>query len=152
MVAEIPADAQEDPGWLLEDLAGRVPGARGVVLLSLDGLAMASHGLGPDDADPVAASASALFSIAGGVARRFGKTDGVRQVVAELADALLFVSAAGSGAALAVLADPGTDAGVLGYEMTQLARACAPFLAAARRSRGAITVPARGGPRRTGPR
>lgn len=61
--------------------------------------------------------------------------------MAELGDALLFVSAAGLGAALAVLADPGTDAGVLGYELAQVARASAPFLSAARRSRDTVSLP-----------
>jgi hypothetical protein len=49
-------------------------------------------------------------------------------VVAELDDSLLFVSAAGSGAVLAVIAGKAADPGVLGYEMAQLVKSVRPYL------------------------
>jgi predicted regulator of Ras-like GTPase activity (Roadblock/LC7/MglB family) len=67
---------------------------------------------------------------------RFGGSDGVRQVVAELDDTLMFVSSAGYGSVLAVLADRETDAGVLGYEMSQLVKSVRPFLATPTRHPG----------------
>ena len=48
-------------------------------------------------------------------------------MVAELDDTLMFVSSAGYGSVLAVLADRETDAGVLGYEMSQLVKSVRPY-------------------------
>lgn len=115
-------------GWLLRNLVERVPHARAAVLLSSDGLARAAHGLDLDGADRLAAIASALFSIARTAGARFSGSDGVRQVVAELDDTLLFVSAAGCGSLLTVLAGKGADAGVLGYEMLQVVKGVRPVL------------------------
>jgi predicted regulator of Ras-like GTPase activity (Roadblock/LC7/MglB family) len=117
-----------DLAWLLRGLLDRVPHARSAVLLSADGLTTAVHGLSPDDADHLSAIASGLFSIARSAAVTFGGSDGVRQVVAELDDTLLFVSSAGFGSVLAVLAGREADAGVLGYEMFQLVKSVQPFL------------------------
>jgi len=138
MASDVPAGLGSDPGWLLGDLAGRVPGVRSAVLLSVDGLVIAGHGLGADAADELAAIASGLFSVARAAAR-FGGTDGVRQVVIELDSLMLFTSAAGAAAVLAILASRETDAGVLGYEMRQLVKSVAPFLAAQPRQRGTVT-------------
>jgi predicted regulator of Ras-like GTPase activity (Roadblock/LC7/MglB family) len=122
--------AQEgDLGWLLRDLVERVPRTRSAVLLSADGITTAAHGLDADSADHLAAIASGLFSVARTAAARFGRSDGVRQVVAELDDTLMFTTSAGFGSVLTVLADREADAGVLGYEMTQLVKSVRPFLA-----------------------
>jgi predicted regulator of Ras-like GTPase activity (Roadblock/LC7/MglB family) len=118
-----------DLTWLLTGLVQRVPHARSALLLSSDGLKRAAHGLDPDSADHLAAIASGLFSLARSAGNRFGGSEGVRQVVAELDDTLLFVSTAGSGAVLAVLASREADASVLGYEMSQLVKRVRPHLA-----------------------
>ena len=128
-----------DPGWLLGDLVDRVGGARSAVLLSADGLVIAEHGLGRDAADLMAPLAAGLCGIARTIGATFGGGDGVRQVVAELDAALVSVSSAGYGSVLAVLAGREADAGVLGYEMTQLVKSVAPFLAARPRRRGTVT-------------
>jgi predicted regulator of Ras-like GTPase activity (Roadblock/LC7/MglB family) len=117
-----PQDHDTDIRWLLRGLIERVPHTESVVLLSSDGLMTAAEGLDRDRADQLAAVASGLFSIARSVGR-------VRQVVAELDAALLFVSAAGPGSVLAVLADRAADAGVLGYEMSQFVKSVQPLLA-----------------------
>ncbi|GII23698.1 roadblock/LC7 domain-containing protein [Planosporangium mesophilum] len=114
--------------WLLAGLVQRVPHTRSAVLLSSDGLAKAAHGLDDDGADQLAAIACGLFSLARSAAGCFGASEMVRQVVAELDDTLLFVSTAGCGAVLAVLAARGVDAGVLGYEMSQLVKSARPYL------------------------
>jgi predicted regulator of Ras-like GTPase activity (Roadblock/LC7/MglB family) len=129
MLSDVPPDQATDLAWLLTGLLQRVPHTRSALLLSSDGLKKAAHGLDPDSADHLAAIASGLFSLARSAGNRFGGGDGVRQVVAELDDTLLFVSAAGSGAVLAVLATRGADAGVLGYEMSQLVKSVRPYLA-----------------------
>lgn len=133
MVSDLPAGHEADLGWLLRGLIEQVPHTRSAVLLSSDGLATASYGLGPDPADHLSAIASGMFSLARTAAVRFGgsgggSAGGVRQVVAELDDTLLFVSSAGFGSVLTVLADREADAGVLGYEIAQLVKSVRPFL------------------------
>lgn len=111
-----------DIHWLLQGLIERVPHTESAVLLSSDGLMTAAEGLDRDRADQLAAVASGLFSIARSVGR-------VRQVIAELDSALLFVSAAGPGSVLAILAGRDADVGVLGYEMSQFVKSVRPLLA-----------------------
>jgi predicted regulator of Ras-like GTPase activity (Roadblock/LC7/MglB family) len=128
MASDVHPAQESDLSWLLRSLLDRVPHSRSAVLLSADGLTTAVHGLSPDDADHLSAIASGLISIARSAAAKFGGSDGVRQVVAELDDTLLFVSSAGFGSVLTVLADREADAGVLGYEMFQLVKSVRPFL------------------------
>lgn len=136
MVSDATPGHEADLGWLLRGLVERVPRTRSAVLLSADGLATAAYGLDHDRADHLSAIASGLFSLARTAAVRFGDSDGVRQVVAELDDTLMFVSAAGYGSVLAVLADRETDAGILGYEMSQLVKSVRPFLVTPKRQAG----------------
>lgn len=141
MASDLTHGHEPDLGWLLRGLVEHVPHTRSAVLLSADGLATAAYGLVPDAADHLSAIASGLFSLARTAAARFGGSDGVRQVVAELDDTLLFVSSAGFGSVLTVLADREADAGVLGYEMSQLVKSVRPFLATPARQPGAINMP-----------
>jgi predicted regulator of Ras-like GTPase activity (Roadblock/LC7/MglB family) len=128
MLSNDPVRSSQDLVWLLSGLVERVPDTRSALLLSSDGLSKAAHGLDDDGADHLAAIASGLFSLARSAGTRFGGGETVRQVVAELEDALLFVSAAGSGAVLAVIASRDADPGVLGYEMAQLVKSVRPYL------------------------
>lgn len=128
-----------DPEWLLADLKERVPSARSAVLLSVDGLAMAEHGLGTDAADQLSALVSVLFSHARKAAVIFGRKDGVRQVVADTDHLMLFAASAGQAAVLAVLTDRETDAALLSSEIANVARSLQPFLATQPRIRGAVT-------------
>jgi len=118
----------EDANWLLRGLLDRVPHTRSAVLVSSDGLMIAAQGMERDEADHMAAVASSLFSIARNAGTRFGSSGSVRQVVAELPDILVFVSSAGFGSVLAVLAGTDADAGVLGYEMAQFVKAASGVL------------------------
>jgi predicted regulator of Ras-like GTPase activity (Roadblock/LC7/MglB family) len=128
--------------WLLSDLADRVPQIRSVALVSSDGLPKAVHGLDGEAVEHLAAVASGLCSLARSAGMKFGSSDVVRQVVAELDDIMLFVSAAGSGSVLAVLARRDSDAGVIGYEMSQLIKSVRRFLTTpARHSVGGDLVP-----------
>jgi predicted regulator of Ras-like GTPase activity (Roadblock/LC7/MglB family) len=137
MVSDAPVTHETDLSWLLRGLIEQVPHTRSAVLLSADGLATASYGVSPDSADQLSAIASGMFSLARGAAVRFGGSDGVRQVVAELDDTLMFVSSAGCGSVLTVLASRDADVSVLGYEMAQLVKSVRPFLATPARQRGA---------------
>lgn len=130
MTSDIPAG---DAGlsWLLEDLCHRVPHARRAIICSADGLPTAAHGAERDEADHLAAVAASLFSVGKSAGKVMGSSTQVRQVIVELADALLFVSGTGTGSRslLAVAAGRDADPGVLGFEMSQLVKSVQPFLA-----------------------
>ncbi|MFD5429786.1 roadblock/LC7 domain-containing protein [Streptomyces sp. NPDC127084] len=121
-------NGNENLDWLLDNLLKAVQGSRNALLLSSDGLKKSAVNLSDHEADKLAAMASGLHALGRGVGQAFGIGGEVRQVVVELSTTCLFVTSAGSGAALAVLADPGTDAGLLGYEMTILVKKVQPFL------------------------
>ena len=106
--------------WLLDDLVERVPTAQQAVVLSADGLMMgASAGLKREDADHLSAMAAGFQSLAKGASRHF-RAGPVRQTVVEMESAFLFVTAAGQGACLAVLASSDADLGLIAYEMAML--------------------------------
>jgi predicted regulator of Ras-like GTPase activity (Roadblock/LC7/MglB family) len=120
--------ASEDLSWLLTGLVNRVPHTRSALLLSSDGLVKAAEGLDKDAADQLAALASGLYSLARSAGRHFDDGGDVRQIVTELSTSLLFVSSAGHGAVLAVLAGRDADAAVLGYEMGMMVKSVRPHL------------------------
>ncbi|WP_447041656.1 roadblock/LC7 domain-containing protein [Streptomyces sp. DSM 118878] len=122
-----------DLDWLMSGLVQRVPHTHSAVLLSSDGLVKSVHGLDTDSADHMAALASGLYSLGRSAGIRFGDGGDVRQVVVELDSTLLFVSTAGSGTCLAVLAGRDADAAVLGYEMAMLVKSVRPYLITAPR-------------------
>jgi predicted regulator of Ras-like GTPase activity (Roadblock/LC7/MglB family) len=112
--------AAADLAWLADDFVNRVAQAQQAVVLSADGLLMAaSAGLSREDAEHLAAVAASLFGLARGAGRRFGKGK-VRQAVIEMDDGFLFVTAAGNGACLAVVAGQDADAGLVAYEMAMV--------------------------------
>ncbi|MDT0268382.1 roadblock/LC7 domain-containing protein [Streptomyces sp. DSM 44915] len=121
-VTDPPTTQQADLDWLLTGLVERVPHARGALLLSVDGLVRAAHGLDQEAAEQLAALSSGLHALARGAGARFAEGGEVRQVVVEWESALLTVSSAGPGSCLAALADRRADVAVLGYEMTLLVR------------------------------
>lgn len=116
--------------WLLDDLVARVPSAQQAVVLSADGLLMgASAGLDREDAEHLAAMASGFQSLAKGASRQF-RAGLVRQTVVEMESAFLFVTAAGQGACLAVVAGSDADLGLVAYEMAMLVTRVGEFMSA----------------------
>ncbi|MFG3496503.1 roadblock/LC7 domain-containing protein [Streptomyces sp. NPDC047928] len=112
---------QANMDWMLKDLAEGVPQTRHVVVLSADGLRMAQHGTDDDTADRLAAACAGLQSLAGAVASELPQSDGrMRLVVIEMDGGFFYLMAAGTGAYLAVLADEGVDAGLMGQRMRDL--------------------------------
>lgn len=108
--------------WLLDDLVTRVPLIEKAVILSRDGLPIGtSSGIGGDDAAHLSAVAAGFQSLARGFGRHFGSGN-PRQTIVELDSAFLFVTDAGEGSCLAVLATVGADAGLVAYEMTVLVK------------------------------
>jgi predicted regulator of Ras-like GTPase activity (Roadblock/LC7/MglB family) len=132
--------ASGELSWLLRNLGERVAHVRQAVVLSADGLTMGnSQGLDADDADHLSALAAGMQSLARGASRRF-RGGNVRQTLIEMDDALLFITAAGSGACLAVLADGDADGGLIAYEMTVLVKRVGEHLAANPRFPGQPTT------------
>jgi predicted regulator of Ras-like GTPase activity (Roadblock/LC7/MglB family) len=119
-----------DLNWLLDDLVSRVAGAQHAVVLSTDGLCVGrSESLKRDDGEHLAAMASAFQSLARGVGRHF---DGgqVRQTVLELDHAFMIVTAAGSGACMALMATEDADIGMVAYELNLLVKKVGTYLVA----------------------
>ena len=109
-------------GWLLDDLVERVPSARQAVVLSVDGLLMATTtGTSQSDAEHMSAISAGFQSLARGASRHF-QAGAVRQTIVEMESAFLFVTAAGHGACLGVLADSTSDIGLIAYEMAMLVK------------------------------
>jgi predicted regulator of Ras-like GTPase activity (Roadblock/LC7/MglB family) len=107
--------------WMLKDLAESVPETRHVVVLSADGLRIAQYGTDPDTADRLAAACAGLQSLARAVAVELPQGDGrMRMVVIEMAGGFFYLMAAGQRAYLAVLAEEGVDAGLMGQRMRDL--------------------------------
>jgi predicted regulator of Ras-like GTPase activity (Roadblock/LC7/MglB family) len=128
-----PADRQRGPGdlgWLLDDLVARVPQLGKAVILSRDGLPLgASAGLAREDAEHLAATAAGFQSLARGVGRTFGGGT-TRQIIVEMENCFLFVTAAGEGSCLAVLSPASADAGLIAYEMALLVKRVGTHLSA----------------------
>jgi predicted regulator of Ras-like GTPase activity (Roadblock/LC7/MglB family) len=109
-----------DVDWLLDHLVGQVAGARYAIVLSDDGLVISqSKEIDREDAERLAAIATGQQSLARGVGEVFGG-GGVLQIIVELANFWLFISAAGHGTHLAVLADQEVEAEVMAEAMHTL--------------------------------
>lgn len=106
-----------DLNWLLDDLVDRLAGVRHAVVLSTDGLLLGrSTAFSRDDAEHFAAMSSTLYGLARSAGSRFDG-GGVRQAVIELDRAVLFVTAAGDNACLALQASDSANLGMVAYEM-----------------------------------
>ena len=96
--------------WLLDDLVSRVAQIEKAVILSRDGLAIgSSETLSREDSEHLSAVAAGFQSLARGVGQHFG-CGLPRQTIVEMESAFLFVTAAGEGSCLAVLATADADA------------------------------------------
>ncbi|MFH8403885.1 roadblock/LC7 domain-containing protein [Streptomyces sp. NPDC018019] len=119
--------------WLLDDLTERMDQVRHALVLSNDGLVTsASERLAREDAEHLAAVASGLHSLAKGSGRHF-KAGQVRQTMVEFDGGVLFVTAAGAGSCLCVLAGPEADMGQIAYEMALLVNRVGEHLGVASR-------------------
>ena len=125
--------APSDPtnlDWLLDDLVARLPGAEQAIVLSGDGMLIGrSSTLERDAGEHLSAVASGMQSLARGASRYFNG-GAVRQTIVEMENTFLVVTAAGAGAALAVLAAADADLGLLAYEMNLLVKRVGAYLTA----------------------
>jgi predicted regulator of Ras-like GTPase activity (Roadblock/LC7/MglB family) len=131
---------KNDLNWLLDDIVGRVVGTQHAIVLSADGLLLGkSTGMDKNDSDQLSAIASSLQSLAKGVSRHFSRGR-VLQNLIEMEQGYLFVSAAGRGACLAVLAEQSVDVEMIAYEMNRLVKRVGDYMAAAPRSASSATL------------
>lgn len=120
---------QKETGWLLDQLREDVPGTRKVLLLSADGMPLASSPPDRDLDDQLSAVACGAISL-GKTASRLLEHGGVtRQALLDLGDVTMFMGRAGQGTVMAVIASREADAAVLGWKMDELAKAVGPHLA-----------------------
>ena len=120
----------EQLGWLLDNLVSQVANVRQALLLSRDGLAVAtSKNMSREEGDNLSALSAGVHSLARGVGKQVGNEE-VRQTIIEMDSAFLFVMAAGQGTCLAVLASAEANLGVMAYEMAMLVRRMGAHLTA----------------------
>ncbi len=106
--------------WLVSAFTQEVAGVAHAALVSADGLLVAANeSLPRDRADQLAAVASGLSSLALGTAELFTAGRVVQSVI-EMEQGFLMLMNVGDGSSLVVLANPGCDIGLVGYEMTLL--------------------------------
>jgi predicted regulator of Ras-like GTPase activity (Roadblock/LC7/MglB family) len=113
-------DQTRQHGWLINDFIQRVPGVAHGVAVSADGLVIAASSSLPDDrADQLAAVTCGLFSLTDGAARVF-EGGRVTETIVEMEAGTMMLMAVGDGSMFALLAEPGSDLGQVGYEMALL--------------------------------
>ena len=123
----------EQLGWLLDNLVSQVANVREALILSRDGLVVAtSSNMSREQGDRLSALAAGVQSLARGAGQQVGGGE-VRQIVIEMDSAFMFVMAAGQGTCLAVLASAEANVGVMAYEMAMLVRRMGMHLTAAPR-------------------
>jgi predicted regulator of Ras-like GTPase activity (Roadblock/LC7/MglB family) len=116
--------------WLLDNLVSQVEHVEQAIVLSRDGLVVASsRGLTGEDSEHLSALAAGMQSLARGTGRQFRGGE-VRQTIIEMESAFLFVVSAGTGTCLAVLTSAEPNVGVIAYEMAMLVRRMGKYLAA----------------------
>ena len=134
MWAQSPRSTQRDSlDWLVSRFAREVSGVTHAVLVSADGLLMASSEHIPvERADQLAAVSSGLASLSTGAAQLF---DGgyVMQSVVEMENGYLLLMRVGDGSNLATLASRNCDIGQIGYEMAILVERVGAVVQSSRR-------------------
>jgi hypothetical protein len=119
----VTAEPVADPrsfNWLISKFVRGTDGVRDAVVVSSDGLLIAtSEGLDRDSADRLAALVSGLASLSRS-ASRYYDFDGLRLIMIEMKRGFLLVSMIADGSCIAVLANQNCDIGLIGYEIAVL--------------------------------
>ena len=114
------SDQAKNVNWLMANFVGNTQGVEDAVAVSSDGLLIAmSTRFERATADKLAAIITGLRALAHGAANELGKGQ-VLQVIIEMGQAFLFVSAISDGSTLGVVAARDCDLGLVGYEITLL--------------------------------
>jgi len=114
------SDKANNVNWLMASFVRSTPGVDQAIAVSSDGLliALSSH-LERASADKLAAIITGMRALAHGAANELAKGQ-VLQVLVEMGNEFLFVSAISGGSTLGVVASRGCDLGLVGYEITLL--------------------------------
>lgn len=108
--------AASNLNWLIGRLCLTVPGIRQAVVVSSDGLPLAtSDGVDRESADRLAAVASGMIGLAYGSAGRFGAGP-VSNVIVEMKNGWLFVTGIGDGSLISILTDRDIDMSAVAFE------------------------------------
>ncbi|ONH33124.1 roadblock/LC7 domain-containing protein [Pseudofrankia asymbiotica] len=111
--------ASPDFTWLIDDFVQKVHGATHALIMSADGLALASsQSMNTEEGERLAAIASGMLGLARNSAALFGKGD-CEQIIVRLSRGYFLFMGIDAGAGLAVMTGPDCDMKVVGYEMTQ---------------------------------
>ena len=114
------AGDDRDLDWVMSRFVDDVPDAAHAILVSADGLLLASSTSIPGErAEQVAAVSSGLASLAVGAARLF-EGGSVMQTIVEMEMGFLMLMSVGDGSNLTVLTTEEADIGQVGYEMALL--------------------------------
>lgn len=117
MTVKVTTSHSGELNWLLDDLVNRLAGVRYAVVLSTDGLLLGRcTSMSREDAEHFGAMSATLYGLARSAGQRF-QGGGVRQAVIELEQAVLFVTAAGRNACIALQAADTANLGMVAYEM-----------------------------------
>jgi uncharacterized protein len=107
--------------WLLTDFMRGTPGVLHALVVSGDGLPLASSDrVDARLGDQLSAATSGLVSLAKGAAQLL-RLAPVNQTIVEMAGGYLFITSISQGSTLGVVAEQQCDMGLIGYEMTMLA-------------------------------
>jgi uncharacterized protein len=125
---------RQDLNWLVTDFSTRVADVAHAVVVSADGVLLAtSEGIPSGSAEQLAAITSGLVSLIQGAARIF-EAGLPTQALVEMEGGLMFVMAISDGSSLAVLASAECDTDLVSYEMTLLVEAVGDVLTPAARA------------------
>ncbi len=120
MMTQRTTATNRDLDWLLDGLVDQVAGTRHAIVLSDDGLVISrSKTIERSDAERLAAIATGQQSLARGVGQLFSGGP-VQQVIIEMAELWLFITTAGRGTHLAVVASQEVDAELMSVAMHTL--------------------------------
>jgi predicted regulator of Ras-like GTPase activity (Roadblock/LC7/MglB family) len=123
---------RQDLNWLVTDFTTRVEDVAHAIVVSADGVPLASTDIPEKSVEQFSAIVSGLASLMEGAARMFD--GGVpTQAMVEMEDGMLFVKAISDGSSLAVLASPDCDTRQVSFEMTRLVGAVGDLLTPAAR-------------------
>ncbi|TDD75357.1 roadblock/LC7 domain-containing protein [Actinomadura darangshiensis] len=105
----------------LDDMMVRLGSVRGAVLLTNDGLVVASSSrFGREDSEHLSALVAGVQGLARGACRRFGGGE-LMQTLIEMDTFLVFMVPAGDRSCVALVGLPQSDVGAIAYEMTEFA-------------------------------
>jgi uncharacterized protein len=114
-----PSAAASNFNWLIANFLQKTPGVEQGVIVSSDGILMATAKFDLLTAERVAAIVTGMRSLADGASGLL-KKGLLQRVIIEMGTAFLLVAAISDGSAFGVVCDKRSDLGLISYEMTLL--------------------------------